>query len=98
MPNLWFEQGRGQRRPQHHAHLLAGVLIDRNVDVGNAIDVETVTLDILDNTHDARPWLGRVFSEPHSTAEGIARWPKLTRGGFINDGHQRFAIFIALGE
>ncbi len=98
MPNLLFEQGRGQRRPQHHAQFLAVVLIGRNIDVGNAIDVETVTFDILNNTHDGGPWLGRVFSEPHSTAEGIARWPIFTRGGFINDGHQRFAIFIALGE
>jgi hypothetical protein len=46
--------------------LLAGVLIDRNVDVGNAIDVETVILDILNNTHDGRPWLGRVFSAADS--------------------------------
>src|SRR6516165_6408874 len=47
MPNLWFECGRGQRRPQHHAQSLVGVLIGRNVDVGNAIDVETVTLYVL---------------------------------------------------
>ena len=59
MPNLRFEHGRGQRRPQYHAQSLVGVLIGRNVDVGNAIDVETVTLDVLDNTHDGRPWLGR---------------------------------------
>src|ERR1700693_4662978 len=65
MPNLWFEQGRGQRRPQHHAHLLAGVLIDRNVDVGNAIDVETVILDILNNTHDGVH--GLVGSAPNRT-------------------------------
>src|SRR5882762_3659783 len=63
MPNLLFEQGRGQRRPQHDAQSLAGVLIGRNIDVGNAIDVETVTFDILNNTHDGAPWLGRVFSE-----------------------------------
>src|SRR5205807_10482835 len=98
MPNLWFEQGRGQRRPQHYVHLLAGVLKGRNVDVGNAIDVETVTLDILNNTHDSRPWLGRVFSEPHLAAQRIAGWPILTSGAFINDGHQLFAVFIALGE
>ncbi len=98
MPNLWFEQGHGQRRPQRHAHLLVGVLIDRNVDVRNAIDVETVMLDILDNTHDSRPWLGRLFSEPHSTAQRIVAWPILTSGAFINDGHQRFAVFIDLGE
>ena len=36
MPNPWFEQGRGQRRPQHHAQSPAGVLIGRNIDVGNA--------------------------------------------------------------
>src|SRR5689334_15806346 len=98
MSNLWFEQGCRQRRPQRHAHLLAGVLIDRNVDVGNAIDVEAVMLDILNDTHDSRPWLGRVFSEPHSTAQRVAAWPILTSGAFINDGHQRLAVFIALGK
>src|SRR5690348_16075304 len=98
MPNLWFKQGRGQRRPQHHAQLPAGVLIGRNIDVGNAIDVETVTLDILNDTCDGHPWPGRVSSEPHSAAQRIAGWPILTSGGFINDGHRLFAIFIALGE
>ena len=98
MPNLWFEQGRGLRRPQHRVHLLAGVLIGRNVDVGNAIDVETVTLDILNNTHDGRPWLSGVFADSHSAAQRIAIRPILTSGGFIDDGHQRFAVFIALGE
>src|SRR5580704_9557922 len=98
MPNLWFEQGRGQRRPQHHAHLLAGVLIRRNVDVRNAIDVETVMLDVLNNTHDGYPWLGRVFDEPHSAAQRIVACPILTSSAFINDGHRLFAVLIALGE
>src|ERR1700745_996437 len=98
MPNLWFEQGRGQRRPQHHAQSLARVLIGRNVDVGNAIDVETVTLDILNNTHDGRPWFGMVSCEPHSAAQRILGWPILTSGAFSNDGNQGFAVFIALGE
>src|SRR5580700_8198906 len=98
MPNLWFELGRGQRRPQQHAHSLAVVLIGRNIDVGNAIDVETVTLDILNNTHDGRPWLGRVSSEPYSAAQRIAGWPILPSGAFINDGHRLFAVFISLGE
>src|SRR5208282_6920779 len=98
MPNLWFEQGRGQRRTQHDVHSFAGVLIGRNVDVGNPIDVETVTLDILNNTHDARPWRGRVLSEPHLAAQRIAGWPILTSGAFINDGHRLFAVFIALSE
>src|SRR5438477_7897983 len=98
MPNLWFEEGRRQRRPQHHTQSLPVVLIGRNIDVRNAIDVETVTLDILNNTHDGRPWLGRIFSEPHSAAQGIARWPILTSGAFINDAHQRLAVFILLGE
>src|SRR5689334_424313 len=98
MPNLWFEQVRGQRRPQHHAQSRDGVLIRRNVDVRNAIDVETVTLDILNNTHDGRPWLGRIFSEPHVAAQRIAGWPILTSGAFINDAYQRFAVFISLGE
>src|SRR5262249_31369348 len=98
MPDLWFEEGRGQRRPQHDAQSLVGVLIGRNVEVGHAIDVETVTLDILDNTHDGRPWLGRVSSEPHSTAQRIAGWPILMSGAFIYDGHQWFAVFIALAE
>jgi predicted permease len=39
MPNLWFEQGRRKRRPQHHAQSLTRVLIDRNEDVGTAMDV-----------------------------------------------------------
>src|ERR1700759_4519578 len=98
MPNWWFEPGRGQRRPQHHAQSLGGVLIGRNVDVGNAIDVETVTLDIPDNTHDGRPWVGRVSSEPHSAAQRIAGWPILLSRAFINDGHQRFAVVIAFRE
>src|SRR5215468_11768429 len=98
MPNLWFEQGRGQRRPQHNAQSFAVVLISRNIDVGNAIDVETVTLDISNHTHDGRPWLGSVPCEPHSAAQRIAIWPVLTSGAFINDGHQLFAVFIALGE
>src|SRR5262245_52163941 len=98
MPNLWFEQSRGDRRPQHHAQSLAGVLISRNVDVGNAIDIKTVTLNILNNSDDGRPWLGRVSCEPHSAAQRILGWPILTSGAFINDGHQRFAVFIALGE
>src|SRR5271155_2160002 len=98
MPNLWREQGRGQRGPQHHAHLLAGVLIGQNVDMGNAIDVETVTLDILNYAHDGRPWRVRVFSEPHLAAQRIAGWPILTSGAFINDGHRLFAVFIALSE
>ena len=68
MTNLWFEQVCGQRRPQHHALLLAGILIGRNEDVGNAVDVETVSLDILNVTPDGRPWLGRVMSEPDSAA------------------------------
>src|SRR5262252_7119979 len=98
MPNLGFERSRGQRRPQHHAQSLGGVLIGRNVDVGNAIDVETVTLDILNNTHDGCPWFGRVSSEPHSAAQRIAGWPILVSSAFINDGHQRFAVVIALSE
>src|ERR1700675_3347427 len=98
MANLWFEQGRGQRRPQHHAHLLAGVLIGRNVDVGNAIDVETVSLDILNDTHDGRPGLGSVVSEAHSAAQRIAGWPILTSGASIDDGYRLFAVFIGLGE
>src|SRR5580698_10315619 len=98
MSNLWFEQGRGKRRSQHDVHSFAGVLIGRNIDVGNAIDVKTVTLYILNNTHDGRPWHGRVLSEPHSAAQRIAGWPILMSGAFINDGHQRFAVFIALGE
>src|SRR5215831_1085272 len=98
MPNLWFEQGRGQRRPQHHAQSLVGVLIGRNVDVGNAIDVETVTLDIRNNTDNGRPWLGRVSPEPHSAAQRIAGWPILTRSAFINDGYKRLAVFIAVRE
>src|ERR1051326_1539356 len=98
MPNLWFEQGRGQRRPQHHTQSLPVILIGRNIDVRNAIDVETVTLDIPNNTHDGRPWLGMVSSETHSAAQRIAGWPILTSSAFINDGHQRFAVFIALGE
>ena len=73
-------------------------MISRNIDVGNAIDVETVTLDILNNTHNARPRLGAVPSETHSAAQRIAGWPILTSGAFINDGHQRFAVFIRLGE
>jgi len=48
-----------------------GVLIGRNVDVGNAIDVETVTLDILNNTHDGRPMACSIFSEPHVSAQRI---------------------------
>src|SRR5262245_20771553 len=98
MPNLWLEQARGQRRPQHHAQSLVGVLISRNVDMGSAIDVETVTLDILDDTHEGHPWLGSVSSESHPTAQWIARWPILMRGAFVNDGHQRFAVFIVLGK
>src|SRR5215472_16625882 len=98
MPNLWFELGCGQRRPQHHAQSLPVVLIGRNIDMRDAIDVETVTLDILNNTHDRRPRLGRVSCEPHSAAQGIAGWPVLTSGAFINDSYQRFAIFIALCE
>src|SRR5689334_23292493 len=98
MPNLWFELGRWQRRPQHHAQSRPVVLIDRNIDVSNAIDVDPVTLDILNNTHNARPRLGTVSSETHSAAHGILGWPILTRGAFINDGHQRFAVFIRLGE
>src|SRR3974390_2632692 len=98
MPNLWFELARGQRRPQHHAQSLAVVLIGRNINVGNAIDVETVTLDILNNTHDGRPWLGMVSCEPHSAAHGILVWPILTRSAFINNSDQGFAVFIALGE
>src|ERR1041385_9565101 len=92
------EQGRGHRRPHHHAQSLAGVLIGRNIDVGNAIDVETVILDILNNTHDRRPWLSSVSCEPHSATQRIAGWPVLMSGAFINDGHQRFAVFIELGE
>src|SRR6476661_7042421 len=98
LPNLWFEQVRGQRRPQHHAQSREGVLIGRNVDVRNAIDVETVTLDVLNNTHNGRPWLGWIFSEPHVSAHRILGWPILTSGAFINDGHQRFAVFILLSE
>src|SRR5437660_6365929 len=98
MPNLWLEHGGGQRRPQHHAKALAGILIRRKIDVGNAIDVETVILDILNNTHDGRPRLGSVSSEPHSAAQRIAGWPILTSGAFIDDGHQLFADFITLGE
>src|SRR5689334_7358055 len=98
MPNLWFEQVRGQRRPQHYADLLTGVLIGRNIDVRNAIDVETVTFDIFNNTHDGRPWLGRIFSKPHSAAQRILVWPILTSGAFINDTHQRLTVFIVLGE
>src|SRR5689334_11308270 len=63
---------------------------------GNAIDVETVILDILRNTHDGGPWLGSVSCKPHSAAQRIAGWPILTSGAFINDGHQRFAVFIEL--
>src|SRR5947209_2200743 len=98
MPNLRFERRGGQRRPQYHTQSLVGVLIARNVDVGNAIDVETVTLDVLDNTHNRRPWLARVSSEPQSVARRIAVWPILMGGAFINDGHQRFAVFVVLGE
>src|SRR5215467_8887322 len=98
MTNLWFEKVRGQRRPQHHAQFLTVVLIGRNINVGNAIDVETVTLDIPNNTHDGRPWLGRVSSETHSAAQRIAGWPILSSSAFIDDGHQRFAVFIALRE
>src|SRR4051812_32338415 len=98
MPNLWFEYGRGKRRPEHQAQSLAGVLIGRNVDVGNAIDIETVTLDVLDNTHDGRPWLRTVFADSHSAAQRIAIRPILTSGGFIDEGRQRFAVFIALGK
>src|SRR6266436_5381663 len=98
MPNLWFKLGRGQRRPQQHVHLLAGVLIGRNVDVGNAIDVETVTLDILNNAHDGYPWLGSVVSEAHLAAERIAIPPIFASRAFINDGHRLFAVFIAFGE
>src|ERR1700690_2436405 len=98
MPNLWFEHGGGPRRPQPHAQLLAGILIGRNIDVGNAIDVETVTFNIRNNTNDGRPRLLWVSSEPHSAAQRIAGWPILMSGAFINDGHQRFAVFVALGE
>src|SRR5215813_9020584 len=86
-PNLWFEQGRGQRRPQHHAESLARILIGRNIDVWNAIDVETVILDILNNTHDGRPRLSSVSCEPHAAAQRIVGWPILMSGAFINDGH-----------
>src|SRR5690242_695458 len=98
MSNLWFKQFRGQRRPQHHAQSFAVVLIGWNIDVGNAVDVETVTLDILNNAHNGRPRLGTVSSETHSAAQWIAGWPILTSGAFINDGHQWFAVFIRLGE
>src|SRR5262249_61247679 len=51
-PDLWFEQARGQRRPQHHAQSLGGVLIGRDVDMWSAIDIETIALDVPDDAHD----------------------------------------------
>src|SRR5690348_13698570 len=98
MPNLWFKLRRGQRRPQRHADLLAGILIGRNVDVGNAINVETFVLDVLNNTYDGYPWLGRVFSKPHLAAQRIAIRPIFASGACINDGYRLFAVFIALSE
>src|SRR5690348_18454965 len=98
MPNPRFERGRGQRCPQYHAQSPVRVLIIRNVDVGNAIDVETVTLDVLDDTDDGRPRLGRVSSEPHAAPQRIAVWPILMSGTLIDDGHQRFAVSVVLGE
>src|SRR5262249_23162256 len=102
MPNLWFEQGGGQRRPQHHAQCPVRVLMYRNLNVGPPMDVEAVTLDTLHPTHDGCPRLGRVsaprvFSETHPAAQRSAGWPILARGAFIDDCHQRLAIVIALG-
>src|ERR1051326_1563066 len=98
MSNLWFKLGRGQRRPQQHVHLLAGVLIGRNVDVGNAIDVETVTLYILNNAHNGGPRPGSIFSEAHLAAERLAIRPIFTSRAFINDGHRLVAVLVAFGE
>src|SRR4051795_3568483 len=98
VPDLWFEHARGEGRPQHHAQSLVGVLIGRHVDVRSTIDVETVALDIPDDTDDGRPRLFTIPSEPHSTAQRIGAWPILSSSAFIDDGHQRLAVFIALGK
>src|ERR1700733_13993448 len=98
MPNLGREKGCRQRSPQDGTDRTVGALIDRDIDVRDAVNVEPIVFDVLYNPHDGHPRFGWVPSHANPPANRIAIGPIATSGGLIDDGDRLFAVFVAFGK
>ncbi len=64
----------------------------------HAIDVEPILFDVLHNSHNGHPRQAGLLSEAKPTTERITIAPVAPGCGFIDDGNQLFAIFVAFGK
>ncbi len=94
MSNLWLKSGGWKRGPQHNTEIPVPALIDRNIDVRNAVDIQPIIFNVFNNTDDRHPWLPGILSKPKPAAQRIAIRPVAASGGFIDNCNPLFAVFV----